>query len=203
MTTPSSIFDRTSNWFERAQAALVDELPCRRGCSHCCVGLFPVTILDRQEIRRGLRCLPHGERVAIGKKAAEQVERLLVSTAKLTDPFIDTWRDRDLDRLVKQFDDLPCPALRGDGTCAVYDYRPLVCRSMGIPSEGEGVVHGACRVQTSVPLIRLSSSLRREESYLAGVEAEALARMKHKTDSPGEELLLPFAFLPAVGEEAR
>lgn len=147
--------------------------------------------------------MPHGERLAIEQKAAEQVERLLASTAIPTDPFIDTWRDRDLDRLVKQFDDLPCPALQGDGTCAVYNYRPLVCRSMGIPSGGEGVVHGACRVQTSVPLIRLSSSLRCEEAYLAGVEAEELARMKHKTDSPGEELLLPYAFLPAVVEEVR
>lgn len=203
MTTPSSIFDKTSNWFQRAQAALADELPCRRGCSHCCVGLFPVTILDRQEIRRGLRRLPDGERLAIERKAAEQVERLLASTAILTDPFIDTWLDRDLDRLVEQFDDVPCPALQGDGTCAVYNSRPLVCRSMGIPSEREGVVHGACRVQTSVPLIRLSSSLRCEEAYLSGVEAEELARMKHETDSPGEELLLPYAFLPAIGEEAR
>ena len=67
---------------------------------------------------------------------------------------------------------------------------------MGIPSEEAGVVHGACDVQTSVPLIRLSTSLRREEHLLAQEETEHLARVRKEQHVPGEELLLPYAFLP-------
>ena len=194
---PSPLYEKTTRWFERATASLVGELPCRRGCSHCCVGLFPVTILDRQEIRRGLRFLPHEDRLVIEQKAAEQVSLLSASTARLTDhPFIDDWPDRDTDRLVKQFENLPCPALKSDGRCGVYAFRPLVCRSMGIPPEVAGVVHGACGIQTSVSLIRLSPALRREETVLAGAEADELALLRQELGSQGEELLLSYAFLP-------
>jgi len=48
---PSTLFDKTAWWFERVNAFLRESLPCTQGCSGCCVGLFPVTILDRQEIQ--------------------------------------------------------------------------------------------------------------------------------------------------------
>ncbi|HXV68294.1 MAG TPA: YkgJ family cysteine cluster protein [Nitrospira sp.] len=197
----SPLFERTARWFERAKASLVGELPCRQGCSHCCVGLFPVTILDRQEIRRGLQFLPHEGRRMIEQEAAEQARLLSASHVRLTDhPFIDDWPDRDIDGVVKQFEHLACPALQADGSCRVYAFRPLVCRSMGIPPEVEGVVHGACAVQTAVPLIRLSETLRHEDANLSGAEAETLALLRQEAGFQGEELLLPYAFLPDVDE---
>jgi len=193
----STLYEKTTSWFERAKASLVGELPCRLGCSHCCVGLFPVTILDRQEIRRGLRLLPQADRLVIEQKAAEQVRLLADSAARLANhPFIDDWPDQELDRLVKLFERLPCPALQVDGSCSVYAFRPLVCRSMGLPSEVEGVVQGACAVQTAVPLIRLSPTLRCEENLLARGEADELALLRRDLGAEGEELLLPYAFLP-------
>ena len=67
---------------------------------------------------------------------------------------------------------------------------------MGIPSEVDGVVHGACAVQTSVPLIRLSQTLRGEETRLVEAEADALALLRQAEGTQGDELLLPYAFLP-------
>jgi Fe-S-cluster containining protein len=193
----STLFDKTTRWFERARAALVAELPCRQGCFHCCLGLFPVTILDRQEIRRGLRSLVDQERRAIEQEARRQVSMLAASSARLArHPFIDDWPDEETNRLMEQFDRLPCPALKSDGSCSVYAFRPLVCRSMGIPSEVDGVVHGACAVQTSVPLIRVPEILRREETRLVESEADAIARLRQEERVPGEELLSPYAFLP-------
>ena len=79
----------------------------------------------------------------IEQKAIRQVGMLAASSVRLTrDPYIDDWPDEDIDRLVGQFEALPCPALNSDGSCSVYAFRPLVCRSMGIPSEVDGVVHG-------------------------------------------------------------
>lgn len=161
-----------------------------------------MTILDRQEIQRGLRAIPSEQRLAIEEKAVRQARMIEASAPQLACyPFIDDWPDRDTDVLVERFRELPCPALEADGSCRLYAFRPLACRSMGIPIESDGIVQGACAIQTSVPLIRLSSLLRHEEDRLAGEEAEELAQLRGRQRMPGEELLLPYAFLPDVFKE--
>jgi Fe-S-cluster containining protein len=113
-------------------------------------------------------------------------------------PSLDHWDDRDIDALVEQFASVPCPALHSDGSCKVYEVRPLTCRLMGIPVEEPGTVQGACEVQTSVPLIRLPRSLRREEERLAELESTLLSVRKAESDTAsqqGEEVMLPYGFL--------
>ncbi|MBH0193103.1 MAG: hypothetical protein HP492_15360 [Nitrospira sp.] len=199
---PSTLFDKTARWFDRAHAALLNDLPCHRGCSHCCIGLFPITLLDQQELQRGLRSLPKELRHAIEDTAALQVRMIEESAPKLTrNRFIDLWPDPDIDSLVERYRGLPCPALDSDGSCSLYAFRPLACRSMGIPSETEGAVQGACAVQTSVPLIRLSRSLRQEEDRLAGEESNQLMRLRRQSGAAGEELFMPYAFSPDATED--
>lgn len=111
-------------------------------------------------------------------------------------PILDEWPDALTEQLAGQFQDLPCPALSSDGHCSIYAFRPLTCRSMGIPSDQGGRVEGACEVQTAIPIIRLSPTFREEEDRLAGEEANQIARLQTKLQSHGEELLLPYAFLP-------
>ena len=196
---PRSLFDKTAHWFDRAKAALLGELPCSKGCSHCCVGVFPVTRLDRQEIQLGLQVLSSDDRQIIVERATAQVKLIEGDVPKLTqNPFIDSWQDRDTDVLVEQYRELPCPALRADGSCGVYPFRPLTCRSMGIPTEVDGLVYGACAVQTSVPIVRLSRLLREEEDRLVSEEAEQLACLREQRRTEGEELLLPYAFAPEI-----
>jgi hypothetical protein len=67
---------------------------------------------------------------------------------------------------------------------------------MGIPPDQNGFVEGACDIQTAVPIIRLSPSFREEEDRLAGEESQQLTALRLKLHRPGEELLLPYAFLP-------
>ena len=74
---------------------------------------------------------------------------------------------------------------------------------MGIPSEETGRVEGACDIQTSIPIIRLSQALRLEEEQLAGEEAAQLATQQQVEPTEGEELLLPYAFLPENPHETR
>jgi Fe-S-cluster containining protein len=156
-----------------------------------------VTILDRQEIQRGLRALPETHRNRINRTVAEQVSVLTVAVPRLkTSPFIDQWSEEDIDRVGERFETWPCPALEQDGTCGLYEFRPLACRSMGIPTDNGLSVNGACAVQTAVPLIRLSKAVREEENYLAGMEAKELEALRRQQGAQGEELLLPFAFLP-------
>ena len=197
-----SLFQQTTDWFDRAKAALLDNLPCQKGCHHCCIGVFPITVLDQRELQHGLRSLPLNRRQAIQQAASDQVAAMTRSHPRLAeDRFLDRWTDEDIDRVVEQYKGVPCPALQEDGSCGLYQYRPLTCRSMGIPTEADGRVDGACAVQTSVPVIRLPLALRQEEDSLAKTEAAGLASMHRETACQGEEIFLPFAFLQRDGQE--
>lgn len=193
---PSTLFEKTARWFERVNASFLESLPCTQGCFGCCVGLFPVTILDRQEIQRGLRELPEEHRNRIERLAARQVTALTGAAPQLSaNRFIDQWTEEAIDRVVERFETWPCPALEPGGTCGVYEFRPLVCRSMGVPQDNEVRVSGACAVQTAVPLIRMSKAFRDEENRLAGREAYEIEALRYRLKSEGEELFLPYAFI--------
>jgi hypothetical protein len=66
---------------------------------------------------------------------------------------------------------------------------------MGIPARQDAMVNGACAIQTFVPITRLSASLEAEEQELAVLEAAELAALP-EVAAEGEELLLPYAFVP-------
>ena len=66
---------------------------------------------------------------------------------------------------------------------------------MGIPTEDRGLAHGACEVQTFIPILRLPSIFREEENRLAEEEAASLETLRQVTGSTGEEVFLPYGFL--------
>ncbi len=192
----SSLFDEASLWFRRARASLLEAIPCGRGCSECCVGIFPITRLDARGLRSGLHTLPTTQRDAIIARAADQVRLIEASYPGLhSTPSLDEWADTTIDEMVEQFSHVPCPALGSDGSCQVYAFRPITCRTMGIPIEANGIVEGACRVQTAVPLVRLSPALLIDSIRLAEHEAAALLKLERNQLQSGDELLLPYGFL--------
>lgn len=201
MPAPSSssaapLQQRTDDWFRRASASLLGQLPCRPGCSRCCIGPFAITVLDVLALQEGLTRLPTTQREDIEQRAIEQTTAIEVAYTDLKhSAFLDRWADKDIDRLVTQFQTLPCPALGDDGLCRLYEYRPLSCRSMGIPVEEGLVTQGACSVQTFVPIVRLSASIKAEEQSLAEREDAALEQSRRTTGAQGEEVLLPYGFL--------
>lgn len=108
---------------------------------------------------------------------------------------LDNWSDQEIDRLVTEFHDRPCPALEENGGCGLYQHRPLVCRSMGLPTEDRGLAQGACEIQTFIPILRLPASCRMEEDLLLQEETSALDAFRLATGSTGEEVFLPYGFL--------
>ena len=66
---------------------------------------------------------------------------------------------------------------------------------MGIPTEDRGLAHGACEVQTFIPILRLPSAFREEEDRLVQEEAASLETFRQNTGSTGEEVFLPYGFL--------
>ena len=67
MSSKSSlpIFEQADHWYRRARAALLEALPCRNGCSRCCIGPFPITMLDVDELQVGLAALPSEKHASI------------------------------------------------------------------------------------------------------------------------------------------
>ena len=196
-TTPLPIFEQADHWFRRARASLLEALPCRNGCSRCCIGPFPITMLDVDELQRGMAALPSERRAGVVERAVRQTTAIQAAYPQLGDDRkLDDWSDQVIDELVTRFADLPCPALQDDGSCGIYSFRPITCRTMGIPIEKAGVMSGACEVQTSVPLVRLPQSIRDEEDRLAEKEARAIVMLEETRHHSGEEVLLPYGFLP-------
>ncbi|MBI4401974.1 MAG: YkgJ family cysteine cluster protein [Nitrospirae bacterium] len=200
MSAPSAgharLLAHSEAWFNRARAALLGELPCRQGCCRCCVGPFAITILDAAELQRGLATLDGSVRQDIEATAHRQTAAIEAEFPRLSEsPFLDGWSDPEQDAVVERFADLPCPALGSDGSCHVYPFRPVTCRTTGIPVETDGLVEGACQVQTAVPLIRLPRSLRDEESRLAELEADEIDARRRTAPPAGEEVLLAYGFL--------
>jgi Fe-S-cluster containining protein len=199
-SNPTRLARKTDEWFARAQAALLGQVPCKPGCSHCCIGPFPITLLDVHLLQEGLSHLPANQRERIEGRARSQAAAMEAAYPQLLKSrFLDHWPDTHIDRLVSQYHQAPCPALGDDGLCGLYEYRPLTCRSMGIPSEQEGVMSGACEVQTFIPIVRLSASIQAEEDELARQEAQALKSCRLAEKTEGEELLLPYGFLAIDG----
>jgi Fe-S-cluster containining protein len=193
---PPPLYQKTDHWFQRATAALLGEVPCKLGCTSCCIGPFPITLLDVQTLQLGLASLSPDHRHRIEQRAIEQTAAMEASFPQLSPThLLDHWSDQDIDRLVTEFHHHPCPALETDGRCGVYDHRPLACRSMGIPTEDHGLAHGACQVQTFIPILRLPSSFRKEEDRLAQEEAATLDALRQNTGTTGEEVFLPYGFL--------
>lgn len=112
-------------------------LVCRPGCTQCCFGPFPISQLDAERLREGLRQLE-----AADSDRAEHVrQRARASVARLSAHFPgDTatgilGEDEDaLDRFTDFADDEPCPALDPlTGWCDLYAARPMTCRVFGPP----------------------------------------------------------------------
>lgn len=196
MHPPLPLFQQASHWFRRAQASLLEALPCSQGCCDCCIGIFPITQLDVLELHRGLSQLPSDNRTAIVRRAREQIAALELAYPDLrSTPNLDEWEDSRIDVIVERFADLPCPALAIDGRCSVYAFRPITCRTVGVPVESDGMVHGACTRQTAVPIIRPSPSVRTELDRLAEDEAVALSILRQAQPEAGDERLLPYGFV--------
>lgn len=125
-------------------------LVCRRGCTQCCVGPFPINQLDVARLRTGMEKLQAKD----PQKAEAVLERALQSVTRLSPGFpgdIKTGILSEDDGAVERFEDFandePCPALAADGACDLYESRPMTCRVFGPPIQsGDDGALGHCEL---------------------------------------------------------
>jgi Fe-S-cluster containining protein len=126
-------FQKSSKW-----------LACKPGCSQCCHGVFAINQLDAIRLREGLAKLEtqDPERAArIRKRVRDTVGRL--SEDYPGDPMSGILDEDDTDEAAKRWDDFanaePCPVLDpATGTCELYEYRPVTCRTFGPALKSDG-----------------------------------------------------------------
>jgi Fe-S-cluster containining protein len=127
-----------------------DWLACRKGCTSCCIGVFPINQLDRARLERGLTELAARDPAraeAVRKRARNAVARLahefpgdpatgLIGTSKKQRRRFEDFANQE-----------PCPALDpAEGTCDLYESRPMTCRTFGPPVRVENGGLGVCEL---------------------------------------------------------
>ena len=125
-------------------------LVCRKGCTQCCIGVFAINQLDAARLQRGLRELATRDsaradavrtraRVAVARLSAkfpgDPATGLLGKTKKERQRF-ESFGNEEL-----------CPALDPvEGTCDLYETRPMTCRVFGPPVRVDGGGLGVCEL---------------------------------------------------------
>jgi Fe-S-cluster containining protein len=187
--------------FQEARHRAGEWLACRPGCSECCVGPFPVTILDVRRLRRGLRDLREND----PGRAGRIVDRARRAVAALAAGYPGDSASGELtggtDALDRFFDGhrtLPCPALDPeDGRCELYRSRPVSCRTYGPPLRFTDEDAAPC------PLCFRGATPQTVERSRVEPDAEGLEEtiLSGMDVPPGEEweTLIAFALLPGSG----
>lgn len=124
-------------------------LACRPGCSQCCVGVFAINQLDAARLRKGMLELEEKD----PERALRIRGRARDTMARLSPEFPGDPATGLLDQspqAAAHWNDFanhePCPALHpGNGTCEIYEHRPILCRTFGPPIAEEGDL-GVCEL---------------------------------------------------------
>jgi len=114
-----------------------DWLVCRKGCTQCCYGPFPISQLDAWRLRKGLNELESND----PKRAAQVRQRAQQAVKRLSANFPGNPQngilaeDEDAEAAFADFaNDERCPALDPEtGACDLYNARPMTCRTFGPP----------------------------------------------------------------------
>src|SRR6516162_9059893 len=127
-----SILEAVDAWYRSVQEAHPAEVPCRKGCRDCCIGLFDVSLADRDLLREGLAKADPETRKDIEARAAALVARLREIEPGLGET-LDGISPEEIDDLCDAVGDVECPVLGREGVCRLYGHRPLTCRMSGVP----------------------------------------------------------------------
>lgn len=167
-------------------------LACRIGCTECCIGPFPIALLDAWRLRRALAELA----VSDPDRAARIRRRALDSLARLAPQFPgdratgllgpDRAAEEDF---ASRHKDEPCPLLDPvTGACELYEARPVSCRTFGPPVRLAGENLPPCRLcfQDSSPE---EIEACRVEMDPDGIEDALLFELEEALEASGETIV--------------
>jgi len=120
------ILKEADAFFRQVLGSQPDKLQCGRGCSLCCYGLFEIGSADVPVIAEGLAKMHPARRKMVVARAREIVETSEHPALRECSPIE---KEKFFDRTAST----ACPCLNESGECLMYEHRPLVCRTFGLP----------------------------------------------------------------------
>jgi Fe-S-cluster containining protein len=135
-----SILLKADRHFESVLRTQPENLQCGRGCSLCCHGLFEIGSGDVPLIAEGLEAMHPMRRKRVIRKALEIVESSAHPNLRECPP-------DEKEAFFGRTQSTPCPNLDDSGACMMYEHRPLVCRTYGLPlREGRKYIGDICEL---------------------------------------------------------
>ena len=162
------ILARADEHFANVMRAQPQNLQCGAGCSLCCYGLFEIGSGDVPVIAEGLEQLHPSRRAKIIRRAKEIVESSAHPNLRECSP-------EEKDAFFERTQSTPCPNLDDAGLCMMYEHRPLVCRTFGLPlREGRKYVGDVCELNftQSTARERMSAAWDLRWEDILGIEDE-------------------------------
>ncbi len=140
------ILDRADDFFRSVIQSQPQNLQCGRGCSLCCHGLFEIGSGDVPLIAEGLATLHPMRRAKIIRRAQAII-------AESAHPDLRECLPAEKKAFFDRTASIPCPNLSDAGECMIYESRPLVCRTFGLPlREGQRYIGDVCELNfTTAP----------------------------------------------------
>jgi Fe-S-cluster containining protein len=141
-----NILERADAHFASVMTSQPQNLQCGAGCSLCCYGLFEIGSGDVPVLAEGLAQLPPARRKKIIAKALEIVEQN-------AHPNLRECSSDEKEAFFERTKATPCPNLDAAGLCMMYEHRPLVCRTFGLPlRDGRKLLGDVCELNfTNAP----------------------------------------------------
>jgi uncharacterized protein len=118
LTPWRQVAQKADAFFDQVQAVCASSMRCRAGCTECCQQDLNVLFAEGVAIVRGWSNLPRETRAA------------LISSAGRPAPARGE----------------ACALLDAAGRCSVYAWRPLICRTHGLPLRRSGPGWSSCRL---------------------------------------------------------
>ena len=176
------ILDRADAFFRSVATSQPQNLQCGRGCSLCCYGLFEVGSGDVPVIAEGLEKLHPARRKKIIRKAVDVIAASAHPNLRECSPIE---KEQFFDRTAS----VACPNLSDRGECMIYDSRPLVCRTFGLPlRENDRYIGDVCELNfteaaaeakmTAAWDLRWEDALGREDEFTVPEAIVIAARLR-------------------------
>lgn len=135
-----AILARADEHFDSVMRTQPQNLQCGRGCSLCCYGLFEIGSGDVPVIAEGLEQLHPMRRQKIIRRSLEIVESSAHPNLRECSP-------EEKEAFFDRTQATPCPNLDDEGACMMYEHRPLVCRTFGLPlRDGRKFIGDICEL---------------------------------------------------------
>jgi Fe-S-cluster containining protein len=134
------VLARADRHFDSVMRTQPQNLQCGRGCSLCCYGLFEIGSGDVPLIAEGLEAMHPMRRKKVIRRALEIVESSRHPNLRECSP-------EEKEAFFERTAATPCPNLDDRGACMMYESRPLVCRTFGLPlREGRKYIGDICEL---------------------------------------------------------